>query len=268
MPFPTPDNNGTRRQSQWITLGRSATFLFSKKQLLGLSLILFLVTALLTWLGYQLSIDFLDSLTKSYLPAEPAATTLIGWIKHKGWMLLMWLYLIITRIAAFYLSFILAYTLTSPGYVLLSTATEKLHLGEDFEMDEGFTLRSFLLDILEGLKIAAFGILVTIAALAINFVPIIGQFSVIMLYIFYSALMFIDYPASRRRWSLGKKLRWLGGHTTVSLRLGILPALISMMPLINIFFMAVLFPFLTVHATLNFTNIEKNTNMMEKPYGH
>lgn len=42
-----------------------------------------------------------------------------------------------------------------------------------------------------------------------------------------------------------------------SFRLGIFPALISMVPIINIFFMALLFPLFTVHTTLNFIAIEQ-----------
>jgi CysZ protein len=68
--------------------------------------------------------------------------------------------------------------------------------------------------------------------------------------------MFIDYPASRRRWSLGRKILWLRTHNTRALRIGVLPALISIIPVVNIFAIALLFPLLTIHATLNFSAIE------------
>jgi CysZ protein len=42
-----------------------------------------------------------------------------------------------------------------------------------------------------------------------------------------------------------------------SFRLGIFPALISMVPVINIFFMALFFSLFTVHTTLNFIAIEQ-----------
>jgi CysZ protein len=69
--------------------------------------------------------------------------------------------------------------------------------------------------------------------------------------------MFVDYPTSRRSWSLGRKLRWLRTHSSPSFRLGVLPALISMIPVVNIFAIALLFPLLTVHTTLNFSAIER-----------
>jgi CysZ protein len=68
--------------------------------------------------------------------------------------------------------------------------------------------------------------------------------------------MFVDYPASRRGWSLGRKLHWLRTHSSPAFRLGVLPALISMIPLLNIFAIALIFPLLTVHSTLNFSAIE------------
>jgi len=96
----------------------------------------------------------------------------------------------------------------------------------------------------------------TIAALLVNFIPGIGQAMVLLFYTYYSTLMFVDYPASRRRWTLGKKLHWLRSHGSAGFRLGVLPALISMIPVVNIFAMSLLFPLLTVHTTLNFSAIE------------
>ena len=186
----------------------------------------------------------------------PATDTIIGWIKYSGWLVSSWLFLIVSRIVAFYLAFLFAYSLSTPGYVFLSTAAEKMYAGKYFDSDANFSVAGFFSDIFEGLKIAFFGIIVTIIALFINFIPGIGQAIVFLLYTYYSALMFIDYPASRRRWSLGRKLRWLGTHSSQAFRLGVLPALISMIPLVNIFAIALFFPLLTVYSTLNFSAIE------------
>ncbi len=248
----------------YIPLSQSIVFLLRRKRLVGLSLILFLITILLTWLGYQLSLNFIDDLTGSFFISPPESVTILGWFKHKGWYLLKWLYLFISRVVAFYLAFIVAYSLTTPGYVLLSTAAEKLHAGDKFELDDGLTLKGLLLDLLEGIKIAGFGIIVSIAALAANFIPLFGQIIAFLLYTYYSALLFLDYPASRRRFSLGEKLGWMKSHNKLSFRLGIFPALISMIPLLNIFLIATIFPVLTVHATLNFTAIELHKNNQQE----
>ena len=166
------------------------------------------------------------------------------------------MFIVVSRIVAFYLAFLLAYSISTPGYVFLSTAAEKMHAGEYFSPDASLTLPGFLRDIFEGIKIALFGIIVTIVALFVNFIPGIGQVAVFLIYTYYSALMFIDYPASRRRWSLGEKIRWLQINSSPAFRIGVLPAFVSMIPIVNIFAMSLFFPLLTIHATLNFSTIE------------
>lgn len=240
----------------YIPLLRSLGFLFGRKKLLGLSALLFLVTIALTWLGMDLSLAFIDRLTGGFFLTPPESAGIVGWLKYGGWTLLKWLYFFISRVAAFYLAFLLAFTVTTPGYVLLATAAEKLQAGEYFEMDDGLTVKGILIDLWEGLKIAGFGILISIAALAANFIPVVGQLVAVLLYIYFSALMFLDYPASRRRWTLSRKMAWVKNHRGHCFRLGLFPALVSMIPIVNIFLMALLFPVLTVHATLNFTSLE------------
>ena len=230
--------------------------MFRKKRILGWSILLFLATIGLTTAGYQLSIEHVDKIAGSFLMDPPAAETIWGWIKFQGWKAGKILFFIITRIMAFYLAFLVAYCLTSPGYVFLSTAAEKLHAGNDFNSDDSFSIMGMLVDVLEGVKIALFGVLVTIVALMVNFIPGLGQGVVFLLYAFYSALMFIDYPSSRRRWSLGRKIGWLREHGGTALRIGLLPAFISMIPLLNVFLMSLLFPLLTIYSTLNFSAIE------------
>jgi CysZ protein len=72
--------------------------------------------------------------------------------------------------------------------------------------------------------------------------------------------MFLDYPTSRRRWSLGRKIGWINQHRMAAFYLGILPAVVSLIPILNIFLMALLFPLLTVHATLNFSARQQAEN--------
>ncbi len=260
-PIIEPMKNNTKQISapaSWIPLSYSIAFLLRSKRLLGWSLILVLVTFTFTWAGYAITVDFVDGLTGSFFLSQPEATGIWGWTKYLGWELVHWLFLIISRIVAFYLAFLVAYSLSAPGYVFLSTAAEKKHEGKEFEADAALNVTGLLIDLWEGVKIGMFGILVTIAALMANFIPGVGQIVVFLLYTFYSALMFVDYPSSRRRWSLKRKISWLRCHSTQSLRLGVLPAIISMVPVLNIFFIAMIFPLMTVHCTLNFVAIEKH----------
>ncbi|MBE0582446.1 MAG: EI24 domain-containing protein [Desulfofustis sp.] len=242
---------------RWIPLWTSFTFLLRSGSLVSWSLALTLATALLTWLGFHLSTDLLDSVTGSFLTAEPARDGWLGWLKYSGWWLASSLFIFISRIIAFFVAFLLAYTLTSPFYSFLSAATEKRFLGSAYQDDEKLSISGILRDLFEGLKIAGFGIVVTIIAVLISLVPFFGQLAVIFLYTCYATLMFIDYPTSRKRWSLGHKLTWLRLHLPASIRLGIFPAVIGMIPVLNVLLMALFFPLLTVHATLNFCRIEQ-----------
>ncbi len=250
-------SNSQKTTGPWIPLTRSTSFLLLHFRLLLLSLILVIITMAVTWLVYQISIHLIDQYVGSHFTRLPASDTIWGWIKLQGWFIFKWFFIIVANIIAFYIAFVLAYCVTTPGYSILSSIAEKIYFGHDSQKPEKSRFfHDLYIDLIEGCKIGIFGIAVTILALIINFVPGIGQILIFLLYCFYSCLMFIDYPASRRRWSLGKKLLWLKENTFTSFRLGLLPALVSLIPVINIFLMALLFPVLTVHSTLNFSSIE------------
>lgn len=242
-------------QGTWTPLPRSLYFLVTHFRILFLSLVLFFITWAVTWLFYQVSMHFVNQYIGSHFAQLPAADTAWGWIKHQVWLLSKWIFIIVSNIISFYFAFLFSYCLTTPGYCFLSSSVEKIHSGKSYEEDS-FSLHGLAIDLTEGLKIGLLGMGVTVVALLLNFLPAIGQLAVFLLYSYYSCLMFIDYPASKRRWSLGKKIFWLKKYPLISLRLGFLPALISLIPLVNVFLMALIFPVLTVHSTLNFATLE------------
>ena len=233
----------------WIPLSSSAWFIFRSGRLLGWSLFLVLVTAALTWGGFLLTTDVIDTLTGSFIHAEPATESWWGWLKYSGWLAAKYLFLVVSRIVAFFLAFLAAYSLSAPLYVFLSTSAEKIYCGAAFEADAGLSLPGICKDLWEGIKIGGFGIIVTLLALFVSFIPVLGQIAVLLLYSYYSTLMFIDYPASRRRWSLGRKLHWLRENGSFSLRLGLIPALASMIPLAQSLFNGAYFP--ALHRSRN-----------------
>jgi CysZ protein len=234
--------------------------MFGKPRLLGWSVLLMVITGLLTWLGFHFTFDMALQFSRDLFHEPPATGSILGWVKFGLWQTGAWLYGFVSRILAFYLSFLLAYSLSTPGYSYLSAAAEKVYAGKLFDADNAFSWRNFFVDMVEGIKIAVFGVGVTILALLVNFIPGIGQAVVVLLYIYYSTLMFIDFPASRRHWSLAQKLGWLRRYSSTGFRLGIFPALLSMIPIVNIFAIALIFPLLTIHATLNFTEVELAAN--------
>lgn len=246
----------------WMSLSSSAFFILRHGRILGWALLLVLVTAFLTGGGFLLTTHFIDDLTGSFIHAAPATESWWGWAKYSGWLVAKYLFLVVSRIVSFFLAFLAAYSLSAPLYAFLSTSAEKRFCGKDYEEDEGFTFAGVCKDLWEGIKIGSFGILVTILALVVSFVPVIGQITVFLLYSYYSALMFIDYPASRRRWKLGEKISWIRQHGSFSFRIGLIPAAVSMIPILNLILMALIFPLFTVHATLNFYIIEHNSRFI------
>ncbi len=249
----------------WVSFFRSVFFLISRIRLLGLSMLLFILMAFFTWLGYHYSVGFVDSLTASFFLEAPEKTSVTGWILYIGWLTLKYIYFFISRVTAFYLAFLIAYTVTSPGYSILSAVAEKIWAGKHFEADDGLTISGLIVDLFEAMKIVLFGLVVTVAALLVNFIPVFGQILAFCFYVYYSALMFLDYPASRRRWHLSEKIKWLWQHNGTGFVIGVFPALLSIIPVVNIFIIALLFPFITVYATLNFTNIEMQKKQKPSP---
>jgi len=251
--FHSNNSNGT---PPWVPLSSSFAFLFRYPRLLGWSLILVVLTGSLTWLGYLLTVDLINQFTGSFFTTPPVVEQFWHWPLLWGWTALKWIFLILSRVVAFYLAFVLAYSLTTPGYVFLSTWAGNRYCAQAGEGEAVFNLAGALVDLREGIKIGAMGLVVAVAALFANFIPVVGQAAIFVLYAFYSALMFVDYPASRYRWTLGQKILWLRLHSRQAFRLGLFPALISMIPLFNVFLMALLFPLFTIHTTLNFLVIE------------
>ncbi|HSL38794.1 MAG TPA: EI24 domain-containing protein [Desulforhopalus sp.] len=244
----------------WIPLSRSMALLLTRLRLFGWALFLVALTFILTWFGYRLCVDFFVDLSRPLFGTVSDPDSLFGWIKYSAWLAAHWTFTVFLKVLAFYLAFIAAYTLATPGYALLSAAAERLHQGPPADPEPARGLMSLFYDIAEGAKIGLLGVVVTVIAFAANFVPVIGQIIVLLLYTGYSTLMFIDFPASRRNWNLTEKLRWLGRHPYPTLRLGLLPALVSMVPLLNIFVLALLFPLLTIHATVNFNAIQRGAS--------
>lgn len=245
-----------RPQAAWVPLSSSLSFLFRYPRLLGWSLILVILTGSITWFGYLYAIDLTKQFTGTFFTDPPTVERFWHWPLLWGWTALKWMYAILSRVIAFYLAFVLAYSLTTPGYVFLSTWAGNRYCEQAGEGEATFNVSGALVDLVEGIKIGAMGLVVTVAAMMANFIPVVGQISVFVLYAFYSALMFVDYPSSRYRWTLGRKIGWLRQHARQAFRLGMLPALISMVPLLNIFLMALFFPLFTIHTTLNFLEIE------------
>ncbi len=168
----------------WIPLHVSLAFLIKNPRILGWSTLLVVLTGTLTWLGYLKAILLVDGWTGHFFLHPPDTEAWWAWFSVKGWLVLKYFFLAVSRIVAFYLAFLTAYCLTCPGYVFLATATEKKYTGGHLTADQGLTLRGTLIDFVEGCKIGLLGLFVTVIALLLNFIPMIGQGLVFLLYTF------------------------------------------------------------------------------------
>ncbi len=243
-------SNGTLRFKR-ISLRDSITFIISRPQLFAWTVVLLSLTALLTFLGYSLLISWFEDVVGTFFKTAPK-----GAVVRAGWYILLWLYLIATRLIAFYIALLVSYSLTSPGYMFLSGSTEKLVAGGSMEDSEGFDWSVAIDDFIEGVKIAVLGIGVSIVLFFVSFVPVLGIVTAFTVLVFYSALLFIDFPSSRRHWTLSQKMSWIYRYPVESLRLGFLPAVIGMVPVFNVLFIALFFPLFVVHATRVFLLVE------------
>jgi len=181
------------------------------------------------------------------------------------WSLLWWfmngLFSIFLKVVAFYLSFLIAYTVTAPLYQFVSVLAEDIFRGKKVKEDAMPEFEELLGDLKQAalLSVMLFG--VTIVALIANFIPFFGPIICFAVLCFSSALLIIDFPTSRLGWELRQKVEWLVAHPLDTLRFGLFPALIAFIPIISPFIMGIVSPLLIVHGTLNFVLMEETRKL-------
>jgi len=237
------------------SLIKSAKYLFSNGKLVVASLAAVLFMVLLSILMYHQISSWFNSLTVSFFSKPPSTEVFFDYIYYGGWWIVKMLFRAIVIIVSFYVSFVISYTVCSPLYSFISIIAEDIHFGRPDD-DADFNFEGVVEDVFQAMKIAGVTVLLSVGAFLINFVPIVGQVLAIAIYVWANSLMLIDFPASRRRWAMKKKLEWTKDNPIATLRIGALPTLFSMIPFVNIILLAFLFPLLVVHSTLNFVAYE------------
>jgi CysZ protein len=245
------------------SLFKSVKYLFSNGKLVVASLAAVLFMILLSILMYHQISSWFNSLTVAFFDKPPALDAILDYIYYAGWWIVKILFKAIVIIVSFYVSFVISYTVCSPLYSFISIIAEDIHFGKPDD-NADFNFEGVVEDVFQAMKIAGITILLSVGAFFINFIPVVGQIMAITIYIWANSLMLIDFPASRRRWAMKRKLLWTKDNPIASLRIGALPTLLSMLPFINIILLAFLFPLLVVHSTLNFVAYE-NRRKNKKP---
>ena len=253
----------TKDVQNGASLFKSIKYLFSNGKLVVASLAAVLFMILLSILMYHQISSWFSSLTVAFFNKPPALDAFLDYIYYAGWWIVKVLFKAIVIIVSFYVSFVISYTVCSPLYSFISIIAEDIHFGKPDD-NADFNFEGVVEDVFQAMKIAGITVLLSVGAFFINFIPVIGQILAIAIYIWANSLMLIDFPASRRRWEMKKKLLWTKENPIASLRIGTLPTLLSMLPFINIILLAFLFPLLVVHSTLNFVAYE-NRRDNKKP---
>lgn len=245
------------------SLFKSVKYLFSNGKLVVASLAAVLFMILLSILMYHQISSWFNSLTVSFFNKPPELKAFLDYLIYGGWWIVKVLFKAIVIIVSFYVSFVISYTVCSPLYSFISIIAEDIHFGKPDD-DADFTFEGIVEDVFQAMKIAGVTVVLSIVAFVINFIPVVGQIMAVGIYVWANSLMLIDFPASRRRWAMKRKLLWTKENPIASMRIGTLPTLLSMIPFINIIFLAFLFPLMVVHSTLNFVAYE-NRKQKETP---
>lgn len=215
-----------------------------------------LIMMILTFFFYHRVTSFVTVKTLDFFEITPATDELFSQIYHALKVCSAFLFKLVVNVLSFYLSFILAYALTSPLYSFISIIAEDVYFGKPQD-DAELSLSGIIEDVKQALKVTLAAFLLGVIAFFVGFVPVLGQVAALVFCFFMNALLIFDFVTSRRRWTFVNKAKWLVFHPALTLKTALLPTLISFIPVINTIFTAFLFPVFVVHATMNFACAER-----------
>ncbi|MBO4710351.1 EI24 domain-containing protein [bacterium] len=239
-------------QAVKVICGSGKLFLSS----IGVILFMILITI---FLYYQFT-SFIMVRTLDFWKVDPAGEGFFSAVYYYLKVFGSFLFRLTVKVLSFYFSFIFAYTVVSPLYSFISKIAEDLYFGRPND-DAEISVPGILEDIKQALKVTLATLTIGIIAFCMGFVPVVGQILAFILCLFMNGLLVFDFVTSRRRWSLVKKSKWLVTHPALTLGTVIIPTLISLLPVINIIFIAFLFPVFVVHATMNFSCAERSAEL-------
>lgn len=246
-----------KKNKGYVTLFTAFKAILENGKLLLASMGIVLLMLVISLLIYHWIDSFVDVHTREFFSDVPADEGLLDqlwfWLKWCGKALLKMTIFILS----FYTSFMISYLLVSPLYSFVSNIAENVYYGRpDDEAD--FSLRGVLEDMLQAVKISVAVFFLGVLVFLLGFIPILGQLLAILLCVFINSLLLLDFPASRRRWPLLKKMKWIFSHPGTAFGTGVFPTAISLIPILNNIIMAFMFPVFIVHAAMNFAAAERD----------
>ncbi|MFO7736663.1 MAG: EI24 domain-containing protein [bacterium] len=244
-------------KKKYINILESLGFFLKHKSLILLSILILCITFAITIFAGIHVMEWINSFTggETFFMEAPATEAWYHYFSLAGWWILKGMFLIISTVISFYLSFLIAYNITSPLYSFLAARSEKLFRGHS--AGAPFNFSGIITDILQALKVSVVMIILSIIAFIINFIPFIGQVAAFLIYVGANTLLFVDFPAGEHRWPLKRKIGWLFQNKITTLRIGLFPTFVSLIPVANVFIFVFIFPVYIVHTTVNFVLSEK-----------
>lgn len=159
------------------------------------------------------------------------------WQELLNVLLLTVLFLLVLLIC--YLTFItIGNLITAPLNEIISRQAEVIFTKKEIEYNVGLWKDAFLSVKAEGLKVT-FYLSILIPIFLLNLIPVIGSVLStslgILFSFFYNALDFLDYPMTRKFFTLRNKIKVVLSRKMLSLGFGCCVFLMMFLPLINIF---------------------------------
>lgn len=179
-----------------------------------------------------------------------------------AWYWVVLTYLVAVLVVAFLLLFMaLTFTMcanlfASPFNDALSSKTEMIVTGKQ---DSPISLKAIIAEIgrtiVEELKKIGFYVVIAVALLFLNFIPVIGSLIYFVLYtlltIFWLGMSFLDYTFARHEYKFGAKMKYCRSNLMPVMGFGSAIFVGALIPLFNLVF----FPIAVVGGTLLFLDL-------------
>ena len=220
--------------------------------LLGTALVMVFVSIFL----YHMIFSFVSGLTAPFYTAPPLIEEFYHYFYYAGWAIFKFFFSASVTIFIFYATYIISYLISSPIYSFISYASENTFLGKP-EEESDFDASYIGEDLLQAAKTSLLAVAVTVYLFFVNFVPVIGQIFVFVLYPVLNTILVIDFYAYRKEWTLASRILWIKENPLLSLIVGGSITFISMIPLLNNILAALVIPFALVYSSINMAVIQK-----------
>ncbi|HDT11399.1 MAG TPA: EI24 domain-containing protein, partial [bacterium] len=236
-----------RNRPPLISLKETIRYIAGNGKLSVFSLATALIMIFISIFLYHMIFSFINGLAAPFYSIPPMIEEFHHYFYFAGWAVFKFFFKASVTIFIFYITFMIAYLISSPLYSFISFVSENIFKGNTAEEDNEFILDYVAEDILQGLKMTAVALSVTVYLFFINFIPVIGQIMVFVSYILLNTILIIDFTATRKEWNFVSRILWMKDNPLITLLIGGSLTFVAIIPLANNILAAFLIPFLVVY---------------------